>query len=49
MNDMNYNRSEIDTALSEEKTLPRDRVVFWIESTPDSDLLTLSKLYRLTG
>lgn len=45
---MNFDASKIDAALSDKALLSRDLVVSWIESTPDSDLLTLSKLYRLT-
>jgi hypothetical protein len=40
--------SDIDAALSGDETIPRAQVMSWIEATPDSDLSTLSKLYRLT-
>jgi hypothetical protein len=41
--------SDIDAALSSDGTIPRKRVLSWIDSVADSDLSTLSKLYRLTG
>jgi hypothetical protein len=41
--------SDIDAALSGDGTIPRAQVISWIEATSDSDLSTLSKLYRLTG
>lgn len=44
---MNEFSSEIDEALVAESTIPREKVVQWIDST--SDLPTLEKLYRLTG
>jgi len=43
---MDY-RSEIDTALSSEEEISREKVAAWIEST--TDLPTLAKLYRVTG
>ncbi len=42
-------RSDIDAALSGDGPIPRARVISWIEAATDSDLSTLSKLYRLTG
>jgi len=42
-------RPDIDTALSGDGTIPCEQVLFWIDATADSDLSTLSKLYRLTG
>ena len=44
---MDDTASEIDAALSTDATIPREKVVHWIDST--SDLATLEKLYRLTG
>jgi hypothetical protein len=41
--------SDIDAALSGDGTIPRAQVISWIGATSDSDLSTLSKLYRLTG
>jgi hypothetical protein len=38
---------EIDAALSTQDSIPRDKVLLWIESA--GDLPTLAKLYRLTG
>lgn len=40
---------ELDKALSGSGPIPREQVVAWITATSDSDLATLSKLYRLTG
>ena len=40
--------SDINTALSSDRPLSRNRVLAWIDATTDSDLSTLSKLYRLT-
>jgi len=42
-------RSDIDAALSGDGPIPKARVISWIEAATDSDLSTLSKLYRLTG
>lgn len=39
----------IDTALSGDGPIPREEVLSWINDAADSDLPTLSKLYRLTG
>jgi hypothetical protein len=44
---MDDTASEIDAALATDATIPREKVVHWIDST--SDLRTLEKLYRLTG
>jgi len=41
--------SEINTALSSDGPIPREKVLSWIAASADSDLSTLSKLYRLTG
>jgi len=41
--------SEIIAALSNNGPIPKERVLSWIDATADSDLSTLSKLYRLTG
>jgi len=41
--------SEIVAALSNNGPIPKERVLSWIDATADSDLSTLSKLYRLTG
>ncbi len=41
--------SEINAALSGDGPIPRARVLAWIDAVADSDLSTLSKLYRLTG
>ena len=41
--------SDIDAALSGGGPIPRARVISWIDAAADSDLSTLSKLYRLTG
>ena len=40
---------EIDTALSGDGPIASEQVLSWIDAAADSDLLTLSKLYRLTG
>ena len=40
---------DIDTALSGYGTIPSEQVLSWIDAAADSDLPTLSKLYRLTG
>jgi hypothetical protein len=40
---------DIDTALSGDGTIPSEQVLSWIDAAADSDLPTLSKLYRLTG
>lgn len=40
---------DLDKALSGSGPIPREQVLAWINATPDSDLATLSKLYRLTG
>jgi hypothetical protein len=45
---MTKSEREIDAALSSEGPISREIVLSWIESTADSDLPTLSKLYRLT-
>jgi hypothetical protein len=39
---------DIDKALSGDGPIPRKQVLAWINATPDSDLPTLSKLYKLT-
>src|SRR5258708_37176832 len=39
---------DIDTVLSGDEPIPREQVLSWIEAAADSDLQTLSKLYRLT-
>ena len=41
--------NDIDAALSSDGAISRERVLSWIDSAADSDLPTLSKLYRLTG
>jgi hypothetical protein len=41
--------SEINAALSDDGPVLRENVLQWIDATADSDLPTLSKLYRLTG
>jgi hypothetical protein len=41
--------SDINTALSSDGPIPRESVLSWINAAADSDLCTLSKLYRLTG
>jgi hypothetical protein len=41
--------TEIDAALLSEGPIRREQVVSWIDAVSDSDLRTLSKLYRLTG
>ncbi len=41
--------SDIDAALSGSGPIPREKVLSWIDAAADSDLPTLSKLYRLTG
>lgn len=43
---MDYGR-EIDAALSSQDSIPKGKVLLWIESA--GDLTTLAKLYRLTG
>jgi len=40
---------DIDTALSGDGTIPNEQVLAWIDAAADSDLPTLSKLYRLAG
>ena len=40
---------DIDTALSSDGPIANEQVLSWIEAAADSDLPTLSKLYRLTG
>lgn len=40
---------DIDEALSGDGPIPGKQVLAWINTTPDSDLTTLSKLYRLTN
>ena len=40
---------DIDAALSSDGAIRSEHVVSWIDTVADSDLLTLSKLYRLTG
>jgi len=42
-------RPDIDTVLSGDEPIPREQVLSWIEAAADSDLQTLSKLYRLTN
>ena len=41
--------AEIDATLSGDGTIPKERVLLWIDAASDSDLPTLAKLYRLTG
>lgn len=41
--------SDLDTALSGDAPISRQSVLSWIDAAVDSDLSTLSKLYRLTG
>ena len=41
--------SDINAALSSDGPVPREKVLSWINASADSDLSTLSKLYRLTG
>ena len=41
--------SDINSALSSDGPIARESVLSWIEATADSDLPTLSKLYRITG
>jgi hypothetical protein len=41
--------SEIESALTSDDSISRESVISWIDATADSDLATLSKLYRLTG
>lgn len=41
--------SEIIAALSDNGPIPKEIVLSWIDAAADSDLSTLSKLYRLTG
>ena len=41
--------SDINTALSSDGPISRENVLSWIDAAADSDLSTLSKLYRLTG
>jgi hypothetical protein len=41
--------TDIDTALLSEGPIRSEQVVSWIDAVADSDLRTLSKLYRLTG
>ena len=41
--------SEIIAALSDNGPIPKERVLSLIDAAADSDLSTLSKLYRLTG
>jgi len=38
-----------DLALSSDGAIPSEQVQSWIDTAADSDLSTLSKLYRLTG
>ena len=40
--------SDINTALSSDGPISRESVLSWIDAAADSDLATLSKLYRLT-
>jgi hypothetical protein len=40
---------DIDAVLSSDGPIRREQVVSWIDAVADSDLRTLSKLYRLTG
>lgn len=40
---------DVDTALSSDGPIPREQVLSWINAAADSDLPSLSKLYRLTG
>ncbi len=46
---MNRFATEIDAAFLSEGPISRERILSWIDATADSDLATLSKLYRLTG
>ena len=47
MEDTNDLRADIDAALLDNASIPREKVLRWIDAA--ADLLTLSKLYRLTG
>jgi hypothetical protein len=40
---------DVGVALSGDGPIRREQVVSWIDAVADSDLQTLSKLYRLTG
>jgi hypothetical protein len=40
---------DIDTVLSGDGPIASEQVLSWIDAAADSDLPTLSKLYRLTG
>lgn len=40
--------SDINAALSSGGPIPREKVLAWINAATDSDLATLSRLYRLT-
>jgi hypothetical protein len=40
---------DIDTALSSDGPIANEQVLSWIDAAADSDLPTLSKLYRLTS
>ena len=46
---MNGPGPDINTMLSGDGPIPREQVLSWIDAAADSDLPTLSKLYRLTG
>jgi hypothetical protein len=41
-------KSDISAALVSDRPIPKERVLAWIAAAADSDLPTLSKLYRLT-
>ncbi len=45
---MSNSNREIDPGLLSEYTIPKERVVAWIESAKAKDIRALSKLYRLT-
>jgi len=45
---MTKSGSDINTALSSDGPISRENVLSWIYAAADSDLSTLSKLYRLT-
>ena len=40
-------KSQIDAAFSSHDTIPREKVLSWIQST--NSLAELAKLYKLTG
>jgi hypothetical protein len=46
---MNGLGPDIDAMLSSDGPIRREQVISWIDAAADSDLRTLSRLYRLTG